>query len=219
MGSLKTLFRRNALEHDIDREFRFHIEELTRQYIARAMSPEEAHRQAILARDLPRIDEIRLDPHTITYTLVSAVLVTLLCGLLPAIRSTSRSIAGALAHTSGKQVSARNPMQWALVGVQVALAVTLLVGAGLLLRSFQELARVVPGFDVSHILTLRISATWAETADMKGLTQRCQPSIGVLVRQCPIPSFWFAPKPSPRRWQKRCDVRFTSSSPTGPSFA
>ena len=134
----------------------------------------------ILARDLPRVEEIRLDPHTITYTLLSAVLVTLLCGLLPAIRSTGRSIAGSLAHTSGKQVSSRNPMQWALVGVQVALAVTLLVGAGLLLRSFQELARVAPGFDVSHILTLRISATWAETADMKGLTQRIDRTLDAL---------------------------------------
>jgi putative ABC transport system permease protein len=134
----------------------------------------------ILARDLPRVDEIRLDPHTITYTLVCAVLVTLLCGLLPAIRSTGRSIAGSLAHTSGRQVSTRNPMQWALVGVQVALAVTLLVGAGLLLRSFQELARVAPGFDVSHILTLRISATWAETADMKGLTQRIDRTLAAL---------------------------------------
>ena len=134
----------------------------------------------MLARDLPRVDEIRLDPHTITYTLVSAVLVTLLCGLLPAIRSTGRSIAGSLAHTSGKQVSARNPMQWALVGVQVALAVTLLVGAGLLLRSFQQLASVAPGFDVSHILTLRISATWAETADMKGLTQRIDRTLAAL---------------------------------------
>ena len=71
-------------------------------------------------------------------------------------------------------------MQWALVGVQVALAVTLLVGAGLLLRSFQELARVAPGFDVSHILTLRISATWAETADMKGLTQRIDRTLAAL---------------------------------------
>jgi putative ABC transport system permease protein len=133
-----------------------------------------------LARDLPRVDEIRLDPHTVTYTLVSAVLVTLLCGLLPAIRSTGQSLAGSLAHTSGRQVSSRNPTQWALVGVQVALAVTLLVGAGLLVRSFQELARVAPGFDVGRILTLRVSGTWAETADMKGLTQRIDRTLAAL---------------------------------------
>jgi hypothetical protein len=59
-----------------------------------------------------------------------------------------------------------------LVGVQVALAVTLLLGAALLLRSFQALGRVSPGFDVEHILTLRMSGNWGETADMKGLIRR-----------------------------------------------
>jgi putative ABC transport system permease protein len=59
-----------------------------------------------------------------------------------------------------------------LVGVQVALAVTLLAGAGLLLRSFQELGRVSPGFDPRRVLTFHISASYAETADWKGLTQR-----------------------------------------------
>jgi hypothetical protein len=56
--------------------------------------------------------------------------------------------------------------------VQVALAVTLLVGAGLLLRSFQELGRILPGFEVSRILTLSISGNWAETNDFKKFTQR-----------------------------------------------
>jgi len=54
-------------------------------------------------------------------------------------------------------------VQWLLVGIQVALAVTLLSGAGLLLRSFRELGRVSPGFEPSHVLTLHISTTWAET--------------------------------------------------------
>jgi len=58
------------------------------------------------------------------------------------------------------------------VGVQVALAVTLLVGAGLLQRSLAELARVSPGFDPSHVLTLHISISYGETADMKALAQR-----------------------------------------------
>ena len=54
---------------------------------------------------------------------------------------------------------------------------TLLSGAGLLLRSFQALGRVSPGFDPSHVLTLHISANWGETADMKGLTQRIQRTV------------------------------------------
>jgi predicted permease len=65
-------------------------------------------------------------------------------------------------------------MQWTLVGVQVALAVTLLVGAGLLLRSMQELGRVSPGFDPDHVLTLRVTANYGETVDMKALTQKVE---------------------------------------------
>jgi len=62
----------------------------------------------------------------------------------------------------------------------VALSVTLLVGAGLLLRTFQELGRVSPGFDPSHILTFRISGNWGETADLKKLTQRIDHTLDQL---------------------------------------
>jgi putative ABC transport system permease protein len=51
------------------------------------------------------------------------------------------------------------------------LTVTLLVGAGLLLRSLQEIARVSPGFDPSHVLSFQVSGSWGETTDMKGLVQ------------------------------------------------
>jgi putative ABC transport system permease protein len=125
-----------------------------------------------LAQSLPRAEEVSLDWRIVLYTLACAVITTLLCGLFPAIRGSRRSIAGELAYAGRAQVSTRNPLQWMLVGVQVTLAVILLVGAGLLLRSFQELGRVSPGFDAAHVLTLRISGNWGETADMKKLTQR-----------------------------------------------
>jgi hypothetical protein len=66
------------------------------------------------------------------------------------------------------------------MGVQVALAVTLLAGAGLLLRSFQALGRVSPGFETAHILTFHIRGSRGETADMKGLTQRIDRTIDSL---------------------------------------
>src|SRR5215469_14672093 len=125
----------------------------------------------VLAKDLPRVEEIGLDWRIVTYSLFCALAVTFLCGLLPAWRATS-GLAGSLAQHSRTQVAARSPLQWVLVGVQVALAVTLLFGAGLLLRSFQELGRVPSGFDPNNVLTLHISGSWAETADMKALEQR-----------------------------------------------
>ena len=118
-----------------------------------------------LAKDLPRIDEIGLNLRVVCYSLACAIGTTLICGLYPAIRGTRRDLAGSLAHAGRSQVSGRNPMQFVLVGVQVAFAVTLLAGAGLLLRSFQELGRVSPGFEPEHVLTFHISTTWGETAD------------------------------------------------------
>ena len=133
-----------------------------------------------LAKELPRVEEIHLDARIVLYTLLCSVLATLLCGLFPAIRGTRGNLSGALAQASRSQVSARAPLQWCLVGVQVALAVTLLGGAGLLLRSFQALGRVSPGFEASHVLTFHVSGSWGETADMKGLTQRIDRIIETL---------------------------------------
>src|SRR6266481_4775989 len=124
-----------------------------------------------LAAQLPRVEEIHLDGRIVLYSLASSVVVTLLCGLVPAIRGTRRSLSASLAQSSRSQVSGRNPLQWLLVGAQVALAVTLLAGAGLLLRSFQQLGRVSPGFDSTHILTFELSMNWGETGDMKKLRQ------------------------------------------------
>jgi predicted permease len=124
-----------------------------------------------LAAQLPRVEEIHLDARIVLYALGCSVVVTFLCGLVPAIRGTRSGLAGSLAQTGRSQVSGRNPLQWLLVGVQVALAVTLLAGAGLLLRSFQELGRVSRGFDSSHILAFQLSMNWGETSDMKKLRQ------------------------------------------------
>jgi predicted permease len=137
-----------------------------------------------LAADLPRIEEIRLNWRIVLYSLVCSMLATLVCGLFPAIRGTRRNVSSSLTQASRTQVSTRNPLQWLLVGVQVALAVTLLAGAGLLLRSFQELGRVSPGFDPRHVLTFHVSGSYGETADWKGLTQRIERTIDSL---CSMP--------------------------------
>ncbi|MBV8817416.1 MAG: ABC transporter permease, partial [Acidobacteriaceae bacterium] len=124
------------------------------------------------AASLPRIEEVRIDWHIALYAVACSLVATFLCGLAPAWRVSSESLAGSLAQNSRTQVSSRTRLQWMLVGVQVTLAVTLLCGAGLLVRSLSELGRVSPGFDSSHVLTLRINASWGETADMKVLTHR-----------------------------------------------
>ena len=126
----------------------------------------------LLAKTLPRAEEITLNWRVAVYSLACAVVTALLCGLFPAMRGTRRGLASSLAQGSRTQVSTRNPVQWALVSIQVTLAVTLLVSAGLLVRSMEEIGRVSPGFDPSHVLTMQVSGSWGETSDMKTLVQR-----------------------------------------------
>jgi putative ABC transport system permease protein len=130
--------------------------------------------------DLPRLDEIALDRRILLYTLASAVTVAVLCGVLPAIRAVRHGLGGALSHGGRGQVSTRNSLQWLLVGAQVALSVTLLAGAGLLVRSFHEISRVNPGFEPSRVLTFRVTGSWAETTDMSRLAQRIERTIDEL---------------------------------------
>ena len=143
-----------------------------------ALAAAAAFRSA--AVDLPRMDEIALDGRILLYTLAMAVTVTFVCGLLPAIRTARGGLAGASNEAGRTQVSARNSLQWLLVGTQVALSVTLLAGAGLLVRSFQELSRVNPGFEPSRVLTFHVSGNWAETADYGRLVQRIDVTLEAL---------------------------------------
>jgi putative ABC transport system permease protein len=117
-----------------------------------------------LAKDLPRIQEVALDPWIVAYTLGCAVAVTILCGLVPAMRSARRDLAsGTLAGRGHLPGGGR--VQLALVSVQVALAVTLLSGAALLIRSLQQLGRVAPGFSAGHVVSFQLSSSWGESGD------------------------------------------------------
>ena len=120
---------------------------------------------------LPRVDEVSIDERIFVYAIASAAVVVILCGLLPAVRAASG--AGSSIHGGRTQVTPRHSLNWLLVGVQVALSVTLLAGAGLLLRSFDALARVDPGFDAAHVLTFRQSGSFGEAGnDYSSVVQR-----------------------------------------------
>ena len=137
-----------------------------------------------LAGSLPRVDEMGLDWRIVLYSLGCALVATLACGLVPALRATRRGLAGPLAQSGRSTTGGRHRVQFALVGAQVALAVTLLAGAGLLARSLQELGRVAPGFDPSHVLTFQVTAGWGETANRGRLRERTE-AILEAVRSLP----------------------------------
>lgn len=145
-----------------------------------AIAAGAAHAFHLLADTMPRAMEISLNWTIVLYSLLCAAATALLCGLFPALRGTRRDLAHSLAQGSRTQVSVRHPLQWVLVAVQISLAVTLLTGAGLLIRSLGELGRVSPGFDSAHVLTFQISGSWGETADMGGLSRRVNRTLDTL---------------------------------------
>lgn len=139
-----------------------------------------AHYFHLLSKTLPRAQEISLNWRIVGYSLACAVATALFCGLIPALRGTRRQLAHSLAQTSHTQVSSRSTLPWFLVGVQVTLAVTLLTGAGLLLRSLQNLNHVSPGFDPSHVLTFQITGSWGETTNWGAMQRRIDTTLDAL---------------------------------------
>ena len=108
--------------------------------------------------NLPRVDRIGLDVVALGFTAVASLLTGALFGVVPALRASSTSVNGAL--TAGGRAGIGggrgDRLRGVLVLTQVALALLLLVGSGLLLRTFERLQRVELGFDETGVLTAQI---------------------------------------------------------------
>jgi putative ABC transport system permease protein len=113
---------------------------------------------ALQPRDVPRLDEIRLDRVVVAFTLACALLTTVVFGTIPALVATRRSSVAALREGGRGLLSGRGGrVRRGLAVAEMALAVTLLAGAGLLLRSFSQLSQVDPGFQSESALVFRLS--------------------------------------------------------------
>jgi putative ABC transport system permease protein len=122
---------------------------------------------ALAPSNLPRLAEVSLDPVVLGFALFVSLSSGLLFGVIPVLKYARAGIVTPLrggrggSHTRERQLS-----QSTLVVAQVALALVVLVGSGLMLRSFQELARVDPGFiEPERVQTFRLSITPAEAAE------------------------------------------------------
>jgi predicted permease len=115
--------------------------------------------------DVPRLAEASLDARVLAFALAVALLSSLVFGLLPALQ-TSRSHPATALRSGGASGSGTSGstarMRGALVVTQLALAVTLLIGAGLTARSYVRLLGVDPGFDASDVLAVRVDLPEAE---------------------------------------------------------
>lgn len=129
---------------------------------------------AIGPADLPRLSEISLDARALVFTLVLSLLSGLLFGLIPVLKYAgprtplTLASAGRTASISRERHHSRN----VLVVAQVAMALVLLVSAGLMIRTFEALRTIEPGFaDAEHLQTMRISIPASLVANPQMVTR------------------------------------------------
>ena len=108
---------------------------------------------------LPRVSETTIDWTVLLFALLVTGATALLIGLLPMVHATQFAPAGSLREGGRGATAGRSRLRWRqiLVAAEVALAVVLVAGAGLMIRTVRNLLTIDPGFRADNVLTLRIS--------------------------------------------------------------
>jgi len=122
---------------------------------------------ALSADNLPSTADVKIDATVLGFTLLVSLVTGLLFGLAPALRTMKLELSNTLKE-GGRSVgegAQRNILRSSLVVIESAVAVVLLVGAGLLVRSLIRLQNTNPGFDPHNVLTMRIDLPEGVTAE------------------------------------------------------
>ena len=166
---------------------------------------------------IPLLSQVTIDPSVMAFAAIVTVLTTLICGLAPAIGATGGSLVTALRDGAPSVSGSRRGrfVRQSFVMAEIALALTVLCGAGLLGRSLMELQSVKPGFTAESALSLRVSLPQRSYADSNAQhtflhardrrpRARCRKSTSVggtsflpLAGVGPGTSFWRADAPQP----------------------
>ena len=112
---------------------------------------------SLLPTTLPRAQEVRVDYRVLLFALGISLLSGILAGLAPALRSSKSRFTSSLKESGRGNIATRSRAQATLVAVEVALAVVLLIGGGLMVRSIRALWNIDPGFRSDDLLTFELS--------------------------------------------------------------
>ena len=112
---------------------------------------------ATLPGALPRASEVSLDSRVLLFTMALSLFAGIVFGLAPALKTSRVNLLDILKESSAGSGGGRHPLHGVFVAVEVALALVLLVGAGLMIRSLTALWRVDPGFNPNHAITFVLS--------------------------------------------------------------
>jgi putative ABC transport system permease protein len=152
---------------------------------------------ALLAKDavaFGQMSEVSLDPRVFLFTLGLSLLTALVSGLIPAWQTSQFDLQGALKAQSraGSDTRGQQRLRAVLVVGEVALAVVLLVGSGLLLRTFAELLQAKLGFQPDQVLTMRMLVT-GDAARRSSFVERVLDAVKTLPEVRAVGTIQFLP--------------------------
>jgi putative ABC transport system permease protein len=125
--------------------------------------------------EIPRAQEIHIDGWVLAFTFCVSVLTGFVFGLAPAFQAARRALSAALGESGRTHSGRREGLRGALVVAEVALALVLLTGAGLMLKSFLRMRAVNPGFHAENVLTMTVDlpdSLYRGASDMKAFHER-----------------------------------------------
>jgi len=161
--------------------------------------------RALAPANLPRLDAIAIDPSVLAFTALATLSATLLFGMAPALRAARPDLAHVL-RAAGRTgaLGAAGLLRSAVVVSEVALSFVLLIGCGLMARSFVALQRIDPGFDPQNVLTFEVLGGGGpqpqqRAAQIRDIQARLQSISGVQSVTASLP-FPLAGGFTPIRW-------------------
>jgi putative ABC transport system permease protein len=139
---------------------------------------------AVVPADIPRFTETNLDLTVLSFTLGATVLTGLIFGLAPALSASKLDLNEALKEggRSATEGRARNRLRSLLIVSEVALSLVLLVGAGLLIKSFIRLRNIDPGFDARGVLTTSLSMPSIKYKEDEQITRFVEQTLAGIAR-------------------------------------
>ncbi len=129
---------------------------------------------------LPRIETISIDPRVLIFTAASTIITAFICGVLPAIRASRPDIVQALRITGAPGLRGGRKLRNSVAVVELALSFILLIGFGLMLKSFVAVVRVNPGYDPSHVLTFLLQAPQRSQTERAAFLNRVEERLAAI---------------------------------------
>ena len=173
---------------------------------------------------IPRLSEAGVDMRVLAFTLAVSTLTGLLFGLAPALQATRLNLTESLKEGDRSASGGRQRLRGLLVVSEVALTLTLLVGAGLLIQSFRRVLQVDPGFDSQNLLTMQVSVNnpdgrqvaaffdqWQERVRRLPGVKATAVSNGLPLGSVNRPIFFVEGRPRPDKGKEPSGMRYTVS--------